>query len=445
MARKVKPAQSAETPPEQRTYFNPRKHRDTAGLGIASVYPDDRGNKNPRYWHAGYVLTGERKTNRVPRSQLVWLDGKPREFLVVELENWAKRVNLTAGQVGQCVPDFFRKHRLKFLKHCGKTASASTIDGYHSNLTNHVFPFFVQKLELKDPNKWAEHFRDWDEYLETRLETNYSRNAVRTAMRVYLQFLFRNKELKVYIQPLRDREKRTTKESVQIPGELPYWSDIAAWLQSLPPGRHRWVIAMCAMFGVRISEALAVTPEFLLGEDDLKDQADRNDIIKVAQAKAKYVAAFLMVTKAQKKKLRDTEIRKHLGAASDLPKAGDYTTCCTSRELGILLEEMVGAEEWAIKPEDDEATTHDSVRRFLKKQKALSGAYPFPAYGFHDFRRLVITLQCFDFSGIEIVSEMHHEDAKTTKRYYQWALAQRKRKAGTKFRAIALNSGDHQV
>lgn len=435
MARSINPVQDSKTPEKERRYL--RDEHENKKVIITSAYCESRTSTNNTYWHGTYTLehTG-RKLYRVPRKLLVWLDGKAKVFVDNELLSWKKRINTQNGHYSKCTSPQFNLHRTKFIKHCLKSAGSTTVDGYHADLLNHVFPFFIGKLHINNANKWSNHYHQFDDFLESRLNSADARNSVRTSLTLYLKFLYKIRLVKREDLPPREKIRRTKENSPVIPGNLPEHEDILQWLKSLPSGYNRWTISMLAIFGVRISEALVAIPEHFIGEKQLELQKQRNDIVKEALSetyKNVKISMFFWVNMAKKRELRKSTIRNLLPEPSSTPKAGDYTVCCTYPPYAEFIVDMISNSEHIPKPDDKQS--QDEARSFLVSSKPITLIYPFNEYRLHDFRRLVITLQSFDFS-LEFVSKIYHEDLQTTKRYFQWGQAERQRQKGTKFSLI---------
>ena len=96
---------------------------------------------------------------------------------------------------------------------------------------------------------------------------------------------------------------------------------------------------------------------------------------------------------------------------------------------------MVRHEEY-LPIEGEEEITMDQVRHWQRSFISKDTKFPFHDYMPHDFRRLAITLMCFDFTSLRSVSEIYHEDESTTSMYYQWALTERKKGSANKFKLI---------
>lgn len=419
-------AQTAET--RNRTYFRAEHLAPGPLLIVTSVWIQRRGKSNTV--SAGYKLI-DGGIFRCPRSTTAWLDDKEDVFVEKELEDWKARVNQDTGFRSEFFPDFFLRHKNEFIRWCKKSAKGVSIEGYLFYLGRFVFPFFVQKMRENDIVKWRSSYSDWDTFLATSLESLDSRNKARTALRRYLKFVEAKGDLKEnLLMPRNELARRSSREGDVIPGELPYWADITNWLRSLQPGKIRWVLTICAAFGVRISEGLAAEPEQLIGADDIDRAELGNRVIQRARETGSMVA-FLVVDEAQKRPVKDVSVVRIVGDVDDEPKTGPYTAGCSSPELGQLLLELCDAKEFEGEIE------YDTVYNFIKSQANIDQDYPFSSYSPHDFRRLHITLQTLDLLSFFIVSQLHGQKSEdVAKRYYQWGLMKRRRRTGTAFKLI---------
>lgn len=415
-----------------RSYFRFEHQGSGPLLAITSVWFERRGKG--RQVSVSYKLfTGE--LYRTPRSLSDWLDDKDELFIKKELDGWRDRVNLAADYSSVHFPDFFLRQRTDFLRwlHRGG-AKPSTIEGYLYNLGRFVFPFFVMKLRLEGPVKWSSSYPDWENHLFNRTSALHSRNRAKTALRRYLRFLEAKGHLQNPPTPRNENFRRMRREGSVLPGELPEWQHVHDWIASLPPGRCRWVLTMCAAFGVRVSEALATKPEDLIGSDHLEQVQKTNDVVRKA-VQSDVACAFLNVNEAKKKKIYDVHVLRTLGETDEDPKTGPYIACCTAMPLAELIESMLVSGEF----EGD--VNYDAVYGFLREQTNVDETYPFSEYSTHDFRRLHITLQTFEFQSFFLVAQLHgHSSEDTTKKYYQWGLARRQRKANVMFRPIRPKS-----
>ncbi len=123
-----------------------------------------------------------------------------------------------------------------------------------------VFPFFVQKLEIDDPRKWPPEYHRWEAHLSEYVKSPVTRNHIRTALRRYLRFLEKHLGYPALDKPTNEIFRREHREGKVLPeGRLPSYAEALTWLRRLPSGRARWAITLCVAFGVRISEALAIT------------------------------------------------------------------------------------------------------------------------------------------------------------------------------------------
>lgn len=258
---------------KNRNYF--RKEHTLPGppIILSSVWWVFRGKQNQV--HVSYKVLGEGQF-RSPRKLCKWLDGKPPEFITHELNLWKERVNRVSDSPDAYLPDFFLKHQTEFIKWCHKTARQSTVQSYLGLLAQHVFPFFTIRMRESDVRKWGKLISEYNRFIEHKIKTVRSRNTARTALRRYLKFLIYKGALSEMPTILNEAESLKAQEKV-LPGDkLPSWVHIHRWISSLPRGRSRWVITLCAAFGIWVSEALAARPGDLIGKAQLDNYLNTN-------------------------------------------------------------------------------------------------------------------------------------------------------------------------
>jgi integrase len=431
LERTSKSRQDATT--RDRTYLRLEHQAPGPAFAITSVWFERRGKK--KQVCTSYKLLGD-GIYRTPRSLSIWLDDKDDVFIAKELENWKAKVNQETDFASAHFPDFFLRQRTDFLKWCAKSAKPITIEGYLFFLGRFVFPFFVQRMREPSPERWKGSYQEWDEHISRSLASQSARNRARTALRRYLKYLKAKGHVEAPILPSNETSRKPQREGDVLPGELPDWGHVRDWLVSLPPGKARWIVTICAAFGVRISEAMAAQPEHLIGEAHLEEIQRTNDLIRKAHETGPAVA-FLSVIEARKRRIRDVSIVRAIGDVDDDPKTGPYLACCTSSELAELIVQLI------MNGEHEGPASYDLAYRFIKEQTDLDPSYPFSLYSPHDFRRLHITLQTFEFQSFFIVAQLHgHSSEETTKKYYQWGLARRQKKTGLAFTPIRRKSND---
>jgi hypothetical protein len=382
-----------------------------------------------------YKLQGDRKQYRTPRWKTAWFDDKGLEQCKLAVEQWKKSNNNSMG-VGNLIPSFYLKHRRDYIKWLNNTAKHTTIYQYEQTLRQYVFPYFVDRLDLKRPKQWNQDVIDkWDAFLSEHIKQATSRNRKRTAFRRYLKFLKRNGEIKIVPQIFDEATRRDTKETV-IPGELPEWKDVIAWLKKLPAGRYRFIRAVSMGFGIRISEAFAIEYDDFFGEESEKIINSRNDFISRLVEK-ELGALFLYVNKADKKKV-SKEITRILGEQDNDPKTGPYTACCTSVELAEFIHKMMENGEHL------EELSRDEVYKIIYALPVDDSPYLFNQYRPHDDRRLNITLQCLDLSMdisdvVEICTLLHGQSSREVfGRYFQWGLTQRRKQQSKRGKKLSI-------
>ena len=394
----------------------------------------DRGNGA---LYVQYKIMGESKQFRCPRYKTVWFDQHGIDYAKSIVSEWKKANNNSSG-VGYYLPDFYLKHRKQFVKWLHNTASHTTIQGYENALKQYVFPYLVVKLQLNNPKKWNNDvISNWDAFLVSKIDKVTSRNRKRTAFRRYLKFLKRMNEIKVIPQIFDETASRDTTET-PIPGDLPEWKDALEWLKTLPQGRYRFVRAVSMGFGLRISEAVAVTEDDFIGEESKDELSSRNDFIsRLIEKGLGYL--FLNVNKAEKRKV-NKEIINYLGKEpSKDPKSGPYIACCTNLEMASFILELINNEEHLGE------FTRDDVYKVKKSIPTDKTKFKFAEYNPHDDRRLNITLQCLDLGMnvndvVEICCFLHGQSSRDVfNRYFQWGQTQRrkqKRKEGVKLKVF---------
>jgi integrase len=419
---------SAENP---RTYF--REEHEFQGHFITWADVVDRGNSK---LYISYKIKGDDRQFRVPREKSAWLDLHGLDYARLDIANWKSANNNSIGR-GSLLPPFYLKHRREFLKWLHHTARHSTINGYEASLEQDIFPYFVGKLKLDSPSKWdLESISRWETFLLEHSHEPSTRNRKRTALRRYLRFLRLKSEIRNLPLILNEPE---TRESIEtpIPGALPEWKDIVQYLNRLQPGRIRFTMAACAAFGVRISEALAITEQDFFGAESEQFINAKHDYIRKIKD-AGLGALFLYVESARKRKVKE-DIIKVLGEADDLPKSGKYTACCTNEEIAQFVVEMIERGEHL------EDVSADAIYRFQRTLPHDPSPNKFHEYTNHDYRRLNITLQTMDLDiegRIDVCCLTHaHSSREAFKKYFQWGLLQRrnqKRDSSVKLKVFKL-------
>lgn len=401
---------------EPKNYF--RTEHENKGYFITWADAIDRGGNSI---YISYKIAGVAKQFRSPRFKSSWMDGESLEFARKKAHDWKTFNNNSLGK-GKLIPLFYRQHRDAFFLWLNNQAGHSTIQGYNSDLISYVFPFFVEMLKLKHPRDWDDDsITRWEAFLNNQPLGPGSRNRKRTALNRYLRFLKQTGIIKRFNLILFEPEKRASRETM-LPGQLPEWSHVVDWIRNLPPGRYRFIMAVCAAFGTRISEACAVEKTDFYGEESVNYIDNKNDYVRKIKD-ARLGALFLEVREAEKHKI-SKEIIKVLGKPSKEPKTGPYTACCTSWEMAILIDEMLQNNEHL------EATNKTQIERCIADMPQDHSPYKFHEYRSHDYRRLNITLSALDLDmddRVEICCMTHgHSDRTIFLRYFQWGLVQRR-------------------
>lgn len=387
-----------------------------------------------------YQIAGVRKKHWAPRSKTVWLDEKGLDYARMVVSRW-KEANQKSIGSSVPTPQFYLSHRKEYLKFLYNTAGHSTIQGYEKALLQYVFPYFIERLELDHPRKWTQDIiKQWDAILADHLETANSRNRKRTALRRYLDFLFRKNIIKTFPTILGESVIRKTQET-PIPGELPHRDDVVAWLRKQPPGRYRFVRAVSKAFGLRVSESLAVTLDDFIGEESRDElMAQGGFVAQLIEKKLGHL--FLSVNKATKKTVPRELVRMLGEEQSNDPKSGPYTACCTSKDMAVLINDMI------IAGEHEQPLTKDEIYKIKEKTPIDESPFRFDQYNPHDDRRLNITLQCLDLSMdisdvVETACMLHGQSSRDVfGKYFQWGLTQRrkqKRAGGKKLKLFGIS------
>ena len=336
---------------------------------------------------------------------------------------------------GSLLPDYYLNDREDFIKWLGNTARHTTITAYESFLRMYIFPFFFEKLELKNPTKWDDDaISRWNDFLFKNVDTLSTRNRIRTGFRRYLKYLKFRKQIKRVPQIYNECKKRKTKET-PIPGDLPEWSDVLDWLKTLPKGRYRFIRAVMKGFGLRISEACLVNEFDFFGAESSDEIDQKNDYVKILKDNG-IGKLFLHVNKADKKKVKD-DLIQILGEQELDPKSGPYTACCTNKEIANFIIQMIKGGEHL------ENLSKDEVYRIKKQMPVDYSKFNFHKYKLHDDRRLNITLQLFDLkvpNSIDMCCMLHGQSSREVfNRYFRWGLVQKrkqKQKTGLNLKAF---------
>jgi len=372
-----------------------------------------------------YQLAGTRKKHWAPRVKTAWLDEKGLDYARMVVRRW-KEANQNSIGTLESIPQFYQSHRKEYLKFLRNTARHTTIEGYENALFQYIFPYFVGRLELNHPKKWTQDVvKQWDSILSNHLNKASTRNRKRTALRRYLEFLYRKNLIKTLPIILGEAVVRDMQET-PIPGELPTWDDVADWFSKMPKGRYRFVRAVSCAFGLRISESIAIEYEDFLGQKDIGDLSARGGFYETL-IEQKAAVLYLNVDKAKKKQVSD-ELVKLLGEKQDNdPKSRKYIACCTNATMGKLIYSMIE------NGEHEMPLTRDEVYKIKKDIQRDPSPFKFDKYNPHDDRRLNITLQCLDLQKkipdvIEVVCMLHGQNSREVfNRYFQWGLTQRRK------------------
>jgi integrase len=418
-------AQSLETPADRRTYFRDEHAAGAHVVTFARPYRDDVGRTRVMYSVDG------QPARESPRPLVAWLDDQDILFVQREVQLWRDRVNEMAGAMDALYPDFFQRHQADYIVFAGRTAGAGTVDRYFGLLGRYVFPFFVGTMHESNAAKWAGMYPAFRTFLLRDLEPA-SANIVLGVLRSYLRFLEYRGEYRNLMKPENERIRKRDEGKVLPCDILPEFADAAGYLRALEPGYFRWLLTLCAAFGVRISEAVATTSGDLVGADELAAVTKSNDRLAKVNEKFRPIA-MLQVSAAKKQKMEHEAVERLLGTPNDEPKTGPYVAACISRELGELLVEMLDAGE--NEPGDLAGLAKTTWYSYLEALAVDHSQAGFHRWLFHDYRRLHITLLALDWSDFWDVAHVHGQRSPSTAmRYYQWGLVRRRRTKAAKFR-----------
>jgi integrase len=444
---RAKPRQNAETPREDRDYFKDAHRR--VGLWVKSFWIVPRPGTDPVRWRIFYESSADDRDHVSPTVLTSWLDGEEETFVRFEIAAWRERVNGMMFNRQAYYPAFFEAHRTKFLKYLLVNAVGVTVQGYLRQLGLHVFPFFCKAHKCNNVADWPQLYGAWNrEFLAARLDLEQSRNQVRTALRRYLAFLDVQGLVSSAIARPRNVAAITKgrDEEKPIPGELPDWADVLEWLKTLPRDNVcTWYIALSAIFGVRISEALGIdAAKHLIGAKDVILASKRHTTVATMLKRGKEgqpsASAFLYVERKSGITKIAEEIENLDPHDPALPKSGRYVACCVSADLSKFLGGLI-TDGHAAKDLKDPIGKYASILKFIAAHEGSNEAFPFHQYRPHDFRRLHVTLSSVWFDSIEMVVAMHgHRNIATTRRYMQWARTQQSLAAKEDFETIDYNT-----
>ena len=414
-----------------------REDHEKLGLFVSWADAFDRGSS---YISIQYKIKGDSKQYRSPRSKTAWLDAKDLEYAKLKTLKWKNSNNNSLG-IGNEVPAFYLEHQKEYLNWLFNTARHTTIETYNSDLIRYVFPYFIKRLELNSPSKWDDDaVTRWESFLYNHIKHPETRNKKRTSLRRYLRFLKQTGRIKKRPEILNEPIKRKSSTETPIPGELPEWTDVVKWIRQLPPGRFRFIKALGAAFGTRVSESCAIEELDIFGEESAGHIDSKNDYIRQI-IDANVGALFMNVRVAVKKKI-DPQILRMLGEEpSKEPKSGPYTAVCTSPEMAQLVIDLIENGEHL------EDLSMNSILSQFASTSTDNSEFRFSEYRSHDDRRLNITLQCLDLNlpdRIDICCQTHgHSNRETFAKYFQWGLMQKRKKSrnsSTRLKAFKIKN-----
>ncbi len=251
-------------------------------------------------------------------------------------------------------------------------------------------------------------------------------NRIYTSLRRYLNYLdYAGVHQGVHLPP----QEPLSKDEIsgkQIPGQLPTWDYLLGVLKKMKPGYERWVMTMCVAFGVRVSEALRIQPEHLLGSETVGTGSENDFIARINRIYKPFL--YACVTESEQRIKVNSHILKVLGEDPDDPKSGDYNAACIDEGIAEFILTIIGNEEF-VRHEDFVYNRLSTAIKSLPVDEEIK----LQEYGYHDFRRVQITLMSLSWGLNTDVSQCHgHVGLNTTSKYYQWALAlQRKSRIQT--------------
>lgn len=424
----LRKSQNADTPADDRHYFNTQHFKTQFHISYAKAFID--GNRI----RVQYKLVGDKKLFTSPSSLTNWMVGRDLAYINNEIQRWKNFNNENVGSYKTIYPEFFRRHELEFLKFL--KVRSSTADGYYRLLGKYIFSFFIGKLDEYNVNRWSDHYVEFRKFLENSGLSSVSINKVYAAMRRYFDFLIWKGEYKFLYDPINEAIKNQGKSQISLPGILPKWQDLYQFILSLPRGRERWVMTLMSSFGLRVSEALAADRYDLLGKTEIEEELRNNDLINGVVSRHKNCFLFLSCKKAYKRDISYDVVRKAIEIDED-PKTGHYYAVCTHLDFANLLIDMINSGE----DELGDEVTYDSLVRYLQSNSGTYDVNPefmFEKWTMHDFRRSSVTLKLIEWNDLKDVGLVHgHKSLTTTERYNQLAI--QNRKIWSKGRGLKIN------
>lgn len=408
-----------------------------------------------------YRIVGDRRLYSAPQVSASRFDHRERSAARAELERWKRRTQGISDTYQSFIPEWFKKDRDAFLTFLKDRCSNSVILRHLSYLERIIFPVFNAIDPKLRPGRWPEHFKHFNDRLIDLCRTNPStRNKVRQTVSVFLSFYQRHHDVANMTHTLPLTERESGPKGVPVPGTLPSSTALAAWIRSMPSGHGRWIVALMAAFGIRLSEAMALNISDIRGTTYLQRINSHNTI--EGNLVRSFSAKLLALTNKQLPRpiaanhtAQELEnIDNRLRSCGKAPRRSDsslktsnfsggaeYHSICHDIEFAKLIAEIQadgialetarrsGSVSWyALQGAVERAITSTPVPS--QQQKSL-----FQSYRPHDFRRLHITYAALFLwergHSLELVALSHGHSTNekgflgTTRRYFQWALASR--------------------
>ncbi len=407
---------------EDRTYYAP-SHINNPKTVVRHAWSRADGKR----MNVLYRLNGDRKIFKSPRVLTAWLDGLSLDKIKDELERWIKRENGWDDSLEKAFSETYLEHRVRFLKWLSADGrvQSGTLATYEMQLARYVFPFF-RKFRLKE-NQWGENLGKWSQWLALQGIEAETRNRVRTAVRRWLKYgIYFG--LWTTAVPADERVSKT-KDKRPIPFDyLPKHDEVLAVIKALPPSRERWLLAMVMGFGVRVSEALAMTSANLLGKTQIASDSHRTTVASnyvVRHGKGAY-KPFLMMDVNERVREGNSEIALIVKQEDDTePKSGPYVAVCLDIETAKFIQQLVKNKEFELPEPNSLYDVFDD----------LPDGYD--SWRYHHFRKWHETWVGLGWGAEDAAQSHGHSRVVATKRYIQWALTRLRGGGGEEIELIA--------
>lgn len=417
---RAKQLQNNDTPADKRTYIKEVHMKASEFVSYIAPFRTKVGKIEVQY-----ALSGKRQLHKCPRGLSAWLDGLDDSFIKEEIAAFRSRVNL---QSKFDLPAFYVKQKRRMVDHFLKSAKGTTVSGYVGHIENHILPFFF-KLKQDDFKSWNAHYFEFEDHLTDKGLNLNTRNLIKSSLRRFPKYQERQAKSGKLDLPRNEVHRKKHKEGKRLPGErLPSENETVEWLQTLPPGRTRFVISNMAIFGVRISDALDRMSYDLIGADNV-EQIPEGTFEKTLLRQYE-PTAMLRVATADKRRQMRKDVKKIVSGSEEddcAPKGGPYIAATFNMEMAQWLSELVA------NGEDKGTTDYGQVVSAIRDSK-----HPlFSMYNPHDFRRLNITHHIMLIGNATHVARLHGQvNERTVWIYYQQGLELSKGITVANFRPI---------